>query len=126
MATQHDSDLLRLLNPVAKLYTAKLVKTRHCCSQFQSRKSFPCVIHVPCKVMRVLLQAMKTASEGLESFGGFGYLEDTDLPRLMRDAQVRNSSFPSYEEFSSQPEHHSVTSCASFRCYPFGKARRTF
>lgn len=27
-------------------------------------------------------------SEGLESFGGAGYLEDTDIPRLLRDAQV--------------------------------------
>ena len=31
---------------------------------------------------------MKLISEGLESFGGFGYLEDTDLPRMLRDAQV--------------------------------------
>ena len=27
-------------------------------------------------------------SEGVESFGGAGYLEDTDIPRLLRDAQV--------------------------------------
>lgn len=28
-------------------------------------------------------------SEGLESFGGQGYIEDTGLPGLLRDAQVR-------------------------------------
>ena len=28
------------------------------------------------------------SSEGLESFGGFGYLEDTGLPVYLRDAQV--------------------------------------
>jgi hypothetical protein len=28
------------------------------------------------------------ASEVLEAFGGAGYIEDTDLPRLLRDAQV--------------------------------------
>lgn len=28
-------------------------------------------------------------SEGLESFGGQGYIEDTGLPALLRDAQVR-------------------------------------
>ncbi|AKU90811.1 acyl-CoA dehydrogenase family protein [Vulgatibacter incomptus] len=33
-------------------------------------------------------QAVATASEALESFGGAGYVEDTGLPRLLRDAQV--------------------------------------
>ena len=47
---------LRLLTPVAKLYTAK--------------------------------QAVAVASEAIEAFGGAGYIEDTGLPRLLRDAQV--------------------------------------
>ena len=34
------------------------------------------------------MQAMLVASEGLESFGGQGYIEDTGLPSLLRDAQV--------------------------------------
>ncbi|ELT99005.1 hypothetical protein CAPTEDRAFT_179194 [Capitella teleta] len=33
-------------------------------------------------------QAVAVASEGLESFGGAGYLEDTNLPVHLRDAQV--------------------------------------
>ena len=33
-------------------------------------------------------QAMKVVSEGLECFGGMGYLEDTGLPQIFRDAQV--------------------------------------
>src|SRR6202011_1802733 len=33
-------------------------------------------------------QAGATASEALECFGGQGYMEDTGLPRLLRDAQV--------------------------------------
>ncbi len=33
-------------------------------------------------------QAVALASEVLECFGGAGYLEDTGLPRLLRDAQV--------------------------------------
>ncbi len=33
-------------------------------------------------------QAVATASEALEAFGGAGYIEDTGLPRLLRDAQV--------------------------------------
>jgi hypothetical protein len=55
-ATESESQLLRFLIPVAKLYTAK--------------------------------QAIAVASEALETFGGAGYLEDTGLPRLLRDAQV--------------------------------------
>jgi len=48
--------LLRLLQPIAKLLTAK--------------------------------QAVADASEVLEAFGGAGYVEDTGLPALLRDAQV--------------------------------------
>jgi acyl-CoA dehydrogenase len=33
-------------------------------------------------------QAVRVASEALECFGGAGYVEDTGLPRLLRDAQV--------------------------------------
>src|SRR5262249_39641874 len=33
-------------------------------------------------------QAIATCSEVLEAFGGAGYVEDTGLPRLLRDAQV--------------------------------------
>jgi putative acyl-CoA dehydrogenase len=51
-----EADILRLLIPVAKLYTGK--------------------------------QAVAVASEALEGFGGAGYIEDTGLPRLLRDAQV--------------------------------------
>jgi putative acyl-CoA dehydrogenase len=55
-ATESELQLLRLLTPVAKLYTAK--------------------------------QAVSIASEVVESFGGAGYVEDTGIPRLLRDAQV--------------------------------------
>ncbi|XP_058626439.1 acyl-CoA dehydrogenase family member 11-like isoform X2 [Onychostoma macrolepis] len=55
-ASDRDTLLLRLLTPIAKLYTAK--------------------------------QAVSVVSEGLESFGGQGYIEDTGLPSMLRDAQV--------------------------------------
>jgi len=55
-ASEGELAMLRLLTPVAKLYTAK--------------------------------QAVTIASEALEAFGGAGYIEDTGLPRLLRDAQV--------------------------------------
>ncbi len=52
----HEDHLLRLLTPVAKLWTAK--------------------------------KAMMQVSELIESFGGAGYIEDTHLPRFLRDTQV--------------------------------------
>jgi hypothetical protein len=48
--------LLRLLTPLAKLWTAKV--------------------------------SIALTSEALECFGGAGYIEDTGLPQLLRDAQV--------------------------------------
>lgn len=56
VAAPHEAQLLRLLTPLAKLWTGKL--------------------------------AVKICSEALECFGGAGYIEDTGLPQLLRDAQV--------------------------------------
>ncbi len=55
-ADTHEAALLRLLTPLAKLWTGKL--------------------------------AVAIASETLECFGGNGYIEDTGMPQLLRDAQV--------------------------------------
>ncbi|XP_026715701.1 acyl-CoA dehydrogenase family member 11-like [Athene cunicularia] len=56
MAREQDQLLLRLLIPVAKLYTGK--------------------------------QASSVVVEAMESFGGQGYMEDTGLPVIVRDALV--------------------------------------
>ncbi len=56
VATPEESAVLRLLTPIAKLYTGK--------------------------------RCVAFASEILESFGGAGYVEDTGLPKLLRDGQV--------------------------------------
>jgi acyl-CoA dehydrogenase len=55
-AEPNEAALLRLLTPLAKLWTGKL--------------------------------AITVCSEALECFGGAGYIEDTGLPQLLRDAQV--------------------------------------
>ncbi|HEX7917148.1 acyl-CoA dehydrogenase family protein [Rudaea sp.] len=60
-ASEAQLNRLRLLTPLAKLWTGKL--------------------------------AVAIASECCESFGGAGYLEDTGMPQLLRDAQV----FPIWE-----------------------------
>lgn len=56
-----DALLLRVLTPLVKLWTGKLV--------------------------------VRIASECCEAFGGSGYIEDTGMPQLLRDAQV----FPIWE-----------------------------
>ncbi|KAM6246688.1 acyl-CoA dehydrogenase family member 11-like [Porphyrio hochstetteri] len=56
LASEEDQLLLRLLIPVAKLYTGK--------------------------------QASAVVIEGMESFGGQGYMEDTGLPVIVRDTLV--------------------------------------
>ena len=56
IATLQEAAVLRLLTPLAKLWTGKM--------------------------------AVSLCSEALECFGGAGYIEDTGLPQLLRDAQV--------------------------------------
>jgi putative acyl-CoA dehydrogenase len=60
-ATPNEEALLRLLTPLAKLFTGKL--------------------------------SVKVVSEMVEVFAGAGYIEDTGIPKLLRDAQV----FPIWE-----------------------------
>ncbi|XP_030438738.1 acyl-CoA dehydrogenase family member 11-like isoform X2 [Gopherus evgoodei] len=69
MASEQDLHLLRLLTPVAKLYTGK--------------------------------QAIAVISEGLECFGGQGYMEDTGLPVALRDAQGKLELASSISELES-------------------------
>ncbi len=52
----HETELLRVITPIAKLLTGK--------------------------------QAVEIASEACEAFGGAGYIEDTGIPLVLRDAQV--------------------------------------
>ncbi|MBA8885209.1 acyl-CoA dehydrogenase family protein [Dokdonella fugitiva] len=60
-ATPAERALLRVLTPLAKLWTGRL--------------------------------AVRVASETCEAFGGAGYIENTGIPQLLRDAQV----FPIWE-----------------------------
>jgi alkylation response protein AidB-like acyl-CoA dehydrogenase len=61
VASEGERAMLRLLTPLAKLWTGKL--------------------------------AVRIASETCEAFGGAGYIENTGIPQLLRDAQV----FPIWE-----------------------------
>ena len=39
--------------------------------------------------LTVQVKVMHVVSEGLEAFGGAGYLEDTGIPTIFRDSQVQ-------------------------------------
>src|SRR6202158_4689311 len=43
---------------------------------------------IPVAKLYTAKQAIAVASEALEAFGGVGYVEDSGIPRLLRDAQV--------------------------------------
>jgi putative acyl-CoA dehydrogenase len=43
---------------------------------------------IPIAKLYTAKQAIAITSEAIEAFGGAGYLEDTGLPRMLRDAQV--------------------------------------
>ncbi len=43
---------------------------------------------MPVAKMYTAKRCMEVVSEGLECFGGQGYIEDTGLPGMLRDAQV--------------------------------------
>src|SRR5207253_7855384 len=45
-------------------------------------------VGIPLAKLYTAKQAVAVASEAIECFGGQGYMEDTGLPRLLRDAQV--------------------------------------
>ena len=46
------------------------------------------IMRLSCTHLQSFTQAVSIASEGLESFGGQGYIEDTGLPVFLRDSQV--------------------------------------
>jgi alkylation response protein AidB-like acyl-CoA dehydrogenase len=45
-------------------------------------------------------KCMSVVSEGLEAIGGQGYIEDTGIPRILRDAQV----LPIWEGMYCRPQ----------------------
>ena len=64
-------------------------------------------------IINFSFQAMHVVSEGLECFGGQGYIEATGLPGMLRDAQVKLQLIFNL--------NHQLT-----RFYLFGKERQTF
>ena len=60
----------------------------HDCGMAASSEKLLLRILLPVLKLYTAKQAVAVTSEGLESFGGQGYIEDTGLPTFLRDAQV--------------------------------------
>ena len=58
------------------------------CGEASEREQMIFRLLTPVVKLYTAKQATAVASEALEAFGGAGYIEDTGLPRLLRDAQV--------------------------------------
>jgi alkylation response protein AidB-like acyl-CoA dehydrogenase len=61
---------------------------KHETKEISERESSLMRILTPIMKLTTGKQAVATLSEALECFGGAGYIEDTGLPRMYRDAQV--------------------------------------
>jgi acyl-CoA dehydrogenase len=68
-------------------YVAELTG-RHETGELNEEQSLLLRLLTPVMKLTTAKQAVSVASEVLESFGGAGYVEDTGLPVLLRDAQV--------------------------------------
>lgn len=64
--------------------------------------------------------AVRVASETVEAFGGMGYLEDTGIPQLLRDAQV----FPIWEGASNVQALDALAALAKGGSTPLRNAQR--
>ena len=65
----------------------------HDCGVASSSEQLLLRLLLPILKLYTAKQAVATTSEGLESFGGQGYMEDTGLPTFLRDAQVHGSYY---------------------------------
>jgi len=68
-------------------YTCLLLGKSECKIASESEELLSRLL-VPLVKLYTAKQSIANASEVLESFGGIGYMEDSDLPRLLRDTQV--------------------------------------
>ncbi len=68
-------------------YVVELLGKKEC-NQATPEESAILRLLTPLLKLYTAKQAVKVNSEILESFGGAGYIEDTGLPKLLRDAQV--------------------------------------
>jgi alkylation response protein AidB-like acyl-CoA dehydrogenase len=86
MAGEDERALLRVLTPMAKLWTGKL--------------------------------AVRIASETCEAFGGAGYIENTGIPLMLRDAQV----YPIWEGTTNVLALDALRALGKFGVDPFRRA----
>lgn len=74
-------------NTILALHLAKLLGKEECNTASETEKSLLRFL-TPIAKLFTAKQAIQYASEHIESIGGLGYLEDSGIPALLRDAQV--------------------------------------
>jgi putative acyl-CoA dehydrogenase len=74
-------------NTILALHLAKLLGKEECNTASDTEKSLLRFL-TPIAKLFTAKQAIQYASEHIETIGGLGYLEDSGIPALLRDAQV--------------------------------------
>ena len=87
------------------------------CGQISDMDSLLLRLMTPVAKFYTAKSAVATVSEGLECFGGQGYIEDTGLPGLLRDVQVGCTNiYPCTIIYSIHPFSGSAYLGGNFLC----------
>lgn len=85
--TLREMEIAYQSNTILALHLAKLLGKEECNTASETEKSLLRFL-TPIAKLFTAKQAIQYASEHIESIGGIGYLEDSGMPALLRDAQV--------------------------------------
>jgi putative acyl-CoA dehydrogenase len=85
--TLREMEIAYQSNTILALYLAKLLGKEECNTATETEKSLLRFL-TPIAKLFTAKQAIQYASEHIETIGGLGYLEDSGIPALLRDAQV--------------------------------------
>jgi len=85
--TLREMEIAYQSNTILALFLVRLLGKEECNNATESEKSLLRFL-TPVAKLFTAKQAIQYASEHIETFGGIGYLEDSGIPGMLRDAQV--------------------------------------
>ena len=85
--TLREMEIAYQSNTILALFLARLLGKEECNIATENEKSLLRFL-TPVAKLFTAKQAIQYASEHIETFGGIGYLEDSGIPAMLRDAQV--------------------------------------
>jgi len=85
--TLREMEIAYQSNTILALFLARLLGKEECNIATDNEKSLLRFL-TPVAKLFTAKQAIQYASEHIETFGGIGYLEDSGIPAMLRDAQV--------------------------------------